>query len=546
MQFQNSNGYLGNPLLRKAGIKINWTPEQLEEYLRCADDPIYFAEKYIKIVHVDHGFIPIKLYDFQKEIISRFQDTRKMAINSSRQLGKTTVATVIILHYVLFNNHKLVALLANKGDTAREILDRIQRAYEALPLWLQQGIVEWNKGSVTLENGSKILASATSSSAIRGKSASLLYIDECAFVENWENFAASVLPTITSGKTTKLLYTSTPNGLNHFYSIISKAKSGENGFEWLEVPWWEVPGRDEQWKMETLSALNHDMEKFEAEFCCAFQGSSGTLISGSALKALVSQIPIHQADDTFQYEAPIPEHRYVITADVSRGKGLDYSAFHVIDTTSMPYKQVCVYRSNFVTPLDYAAKIHNIAKLYNEAMILIEINDIGAQVADSLYFDFESENLIFTENAGARGKRISGGYGKSSDRGIRTTKTVKNVGCSILKLLVESQQLIINDHQTIYELSRFSRKGTSYEAESGANDDLVMGLVLFAWLSDQQYFRELTDIATLSTLREKSDDQIESELVPFGLIYNANDDYVENTVIEISNVPFHPDLQGFI
>ncbi len=520
-------GYNGNPLLKKPRNNIVWTKELMEEYAKCKYDPIYFAENHIKIVHVDHGLMPIKLYDYQKEIINKITNNRLCTVVTSRQAGKTTTAAVIILHYILFNSHKTVGLLANKGDAAREILERIKISYEALPDWLQQGVVRWNKGDIELENGSKVLAAATTSSSIRGKSVAFLYIDEAAFVENWEEFFSAVYPTISSGETTKMLFTSTPNGLNHFYKTCEGAKEGTNGYEYVEVPWHKVPKRGEEWRQTTLAAMDFDYEKFEQEFNIAFLGSSGTLISGATLKTLVAKTPLSSKDGLTQYYLPEPEHRYVITADVSRGKGLDYSAYQVIDVTSMPYQQVCTYRSNLITPNDYASVIHYISKTYNNATILVEINDIGGQVADTLYNDFESDSLISTENGGARGRRISSGFSKTSERGVRTTKSVKSVGCSILKLLVEQQQLIINDHQTIYELSRFSRKGTSYEAESGCNDDLVMCLVLFAWMSDQQYFRELTDINTLMKLREKTDDDIENDVIPFGYMVDGREDYNE-------------------
>ena len=511
-------GYNGNPLLKKSRKKIAWTQEQVQEWMKCAQDPVYFAEKYIKIVHVDHGFIPIKLYDYQKEIVQKVTFNRRVTVVTSRQAGKTTTAAAIILHYILFNDHKTVALLANKGDAAREILDRIKAAYEALPDWLQQGVEEWNKGNITLENGCKVLAAATSSSAIRGKSISLLYIDEAAFVENWDEFFASVYPTISSGETTKILFTSTPNGLNHFYKTCEGASKDRdskewNGFEFVRVPWQQVPGRTETWKKETLGAMDWDYEKFAQEFECEFLGSSGTLISGAVLKTLVSKIPTSDRDGLTIYEDKIGNHQYAIVADVSRGKGLDYSAFQVIDVTTMPYKQVCVYRNNLATPLDYASTLFRLGKAYNYASILVENNDAGCQVVDSLHYDYEYENIIYTENAGASGKRISAGFaGKTKERGVRTTKTVKGVGCSMLKLLIEQQQLIINDHQTIFELSRFSKKGTSYEAEDGCNDDLVMSLVLFAWMSDQQYFKDLTNINTLQQLRDKTDEELDNNM----------------------------------
>lgn len=534
--FGSEKGYNGNPLLKKSRKQINWTPDMLQEYLRCAQDPVYFAEKYIQIVHVDRGLIPIVLYDYQKEIIVKLSNNRRVTVVTSRQAGKTTTAAAIILHYILFNDHKTVALLANKGDAAREILDRIKLSFESLPDWLQQGVEEWNKGSISLENGCKVIAAATSSSAIRGKSISLLYIDEAAFVENWDEFFASVFPTISSGETTKILFTSTPNGLNHFYKTCMGAKDGSNGYQYVEVPWQQVPGRGEEWRQETLAAMDFDHEKFAQEFECAWLGSSGTLISGAILKTLVAQIPLNSRDGLTVYEDKQAGHQYVITVDVSRGKGLDYSAFQVIDVTQMPYRQVCTYKNNMVTPLDYSGTIYQTAKAYNNASILVEINDVGAQVADSLFYDYEYEGIIYTENAGARGKRISGGFSKAggADRGIRTTKTVKSIGCSMLKLLVEQRQLIINDHNTIHELSRFSKKGVSYEAEPGANDDLVMGLVLFAWMSDQQYFKDLTDINTLQKLRDKTDEELENDLVPFGFM---DDGQPEDDIIDLTVAP---------
>lgn len=517
----NLNNYFGNANLKGANVTIDWTPEMVKEWVKCKNDPMYFARNYIKIVHVDDGLVTIEPYEYQEEIVRKFENTRRLIIVASRQCGKTTTATIIILHYILFNDHKRVALLANKGDSAREILDRIQIAFEGLPYWLQQGVVQWNKGSVQLENGSRVIAASTSSSAIRGKSMNLLYIDETAFIEGWEDFSASVLPTISSGVTTKVLYTSTPNGLNHFYKTYMGAKQGTNGFDYVEVPWTRVPGRDEAWKKEALGGIDNDLQKFEQEYDIQFMGSSGTLISGAKLKELVPIDPIICKDSMSMYERYEKEHQYVCVCDVSRGKGLDYSAFSIIDVTQMPYKQVFVFKDNMITPTEYAEVIYRTCKSYGECAVLVEINDIGQQVSDSLHNDYEYENILYTESAGRSGKRISSGFGKGADSGIRTTKSVKAVGCNMLKLMVEQNQLIINDMNTINELSRFSRKGLSYEAESGANDDLVMTLVLFSWLSDQQYFKDITDINTLANLREKSEEDLMSELTPFGFYDNG-------------------------
>ena len=520
-------GYNGNVNLKRKGTPIEFTQDMVGEFIKCANNPTYFSEKYIQIVHVDRGLIPIKMYDYQKEIVEKITNNRRVAVVTSRQAGKTTTAVAVILHYVLFNEHKTCALLANKGDAAREILDRIKIAYEALPKWLQQGVIEWNKGSVEFENGCKIIAGSTSSSAIRGKSISFLYIDETAFVENWDEFFASVFPTISSGKTTKMLYTSTPNGLNHFYKTCEGAKADTNGFEYVEVPWQRVPGRDEAWRKETLAAMDQDTQKFSQEFECGFLGSSGTLINGSKLKALVPRTPVGQTEHMKVYEKPQKDHTYVCIVDVARGKGLDYSAFQIIDVTEMPYRQVCVFKDNMITPIDYAEIIYRSIKSYNEAYTLVEVNDIGEQVSEVLHYEFEVETLMFTESAGRSGKRISTGFSKKADKGIRTTKAVKAVGCNMLKMLVEQDQLILNDFDTINELSTFSRKANSYEAESGCHDDLVMGLVLFAWMTDQMFFKEITNINTVNALRQRNEEELAESMMPIGF-----NDYDNHTSID--------------
>lgn len=468
------------------------------------------------------------MYDYQENITRKITDNRRLAVLTARQSGKTTTAMAIILHYVLFNEFKTVAILANKGDAAREVMARVKLAFEALPKWLQQGVEEWNKGNIALENGCQVLAGTTSSSAIRGKSVNFLYLDEVAFIEGYDDFFASVYPTISSGESTKLLMTSTPNGLNHFWKTCTGAKEGTNGYEYEEVMWHDVPGRDEKWRKETIEALDHDEEKFNQEYCCQFLGSSGTLIAGWKLKELLHQTPIAQHDGFMQYEKPIKERQYSMTVDVARGKGLDYSCFSVIDITEMPYKQVAMFRDNMVGPIDFASVVYRIGQMYNTAAVLIEVNDIGEQVADVLLMDYGYDNILYTANNGRSGKMLTGGFGKKVDNGIRTTKNVKATGCSMLKMLVEQNQLIIQDYDTIQEISRFSKKANSFEAESGFHDDLVMNLVLFAWMTEQAYFKDMTDINTLIKLREKTEEQIEEELLPFGLIDSGEDFYYED------------------
>jgi hypothetical protein len=523
-----TGGYKGNVLLKKTNQNIEWTPELVQEYIKCQQDPIYFTENYMKIISINEGLTSFKMYDYQKDMVRSFKDNRYSIVTTARQAGKSTTTCAFILWYIIFHPDKTVALLANKGDTAREILGRVQLAYQHLPKWLQQGVVEWNKGSFVLENNSRVLAAATSASAIRGYTINLLFIDEAAFIENWDEFFTSVYPTISSGSESKIILVSTPNGLNHFHATWANAQKGQNGYHPILVHWTSVPGRDEKWKSETIAGMNFDLEKFDQEYNCEFLGSSGTLIAGWKLKELVSSNPILQKDGLTQFNPAEPNHVYMMVCDVSRGKGLDYSAFQLIDVTNMPYQQVGVYRNNAITPLDYADIIHRTAKAYNNASVLVEVNDIGEQVSTSLNYDFGYENVLFTENAGRSGKRITTGFGGGSvDKGIRTTKIVKSIGCSILKLLIEQNQLIVNDINTISELGTFSKKGTSYEAEPGKHDDLVMCLVLFAWLSDQQYFKDYTNINTLMSLRDKTEDDMEQDLAPFGFVDSGRDDFVE-------------------
>lgn len=537
----DTQGYKGNVNLKRSNQNIEWTPDLVQEYMKCAQDPVYFTETYMKIINVDHGLMNFKLYDYQKKMMMSFKDNRYNIVTTARQAGKSTTTCAFILWYIIFNPDKVVALLANKGDTAREILGRVQLAYQHLPKWLQQGVVEWNKGSFVLENNSRVIAAATSASAIRGYSINMLFIDEAAFIDNWDEFFTSVFPTISSGQESKIVLVSTPNGLNHFYSTWVNAMESRNGYTPILVNWREVPGRDDKWREATLAGMNFDVEKFDQEYNCEFLGSSGTLIAGWKLKELVHQSPMVERDGLIQYMKPEQGHVYIMVCDVSRGKGLDYSAFQLIDVTKMPYNQVCVFRNNAVAPVDYADIILRTAKSYNNASVLIEVNDIGEQVAHTLQYDFAYENVLFTENAGRSGKRITGGFAASGkiDKGIRTTKIVKSVGCSILKLLVEQNQFTINDFHTINELSTFSKKGTSYEAEPGKHDDLVMCLVLFAWLSDQQYFRDYTDINTLMSLREKTEEDMEQDMAPFGFIATGRDE--DDFVIEEEYDRYEPD-----
>jgi hypothetical protein len=516
-------GYNGNPLIKKAGIQHEFSHEQIKELIKCSEDVVYFVKNYCKIITLDKGLQNFDPYPYQIRMLKAFEENRFVVNLLPRQMGKSTVVAAYLLHYAMFNPEKQIGILANKAATAREILSRIQRMYEHLPLWMQLGVKEWNKGSIILANDSKILSAATSSDSIRGLSLNIIYLDEFSHVDQQMEFWESTYPVISSGESSKVIITSTPKGMELFYKIYKEAVEGKNNFFPIKVHWSEHPNRDEKWKEETIKNIGY--EQFRQEFEVEFLGSSGTLISGEKLASLTETKPLLVQENIRQYERPISNHTYVMTVDVSRGKGLDYSTFTIFDVTKMPYKQVCTFRDNLISPIDFASIIYRMGKFYNEAAILVEINDIGSQVSDTLLIEYGYENILFTENAGKSGKRISSGLNKKTvDVGIRTTKSVKTVGYSILKLLIEQNQLIIQDLYTIEELKRFCRKGNSYEAESGYHDDMVMNLVLFAWLTDQAYFKEMTDINTMSKLREKTEEQIEEDLLPFGFIDVGDDE----------------------
>lgn len=517
--------YLGNQNLKPANVPIQFTQEQVEEYIKCSQDPNYFIEKYIKIVNVDKGLVPFKMYEFQKNIVQTVHDNRFTIAKLPRQSGKSTTVVSYILHYILFNPSVNVGILANKQAVARDLLAKIKTAYEYLPKWIQQGVGEWNKGSIILENGSKVVASATSSSAIRGGSYNLILLDEFAFIPPGiaEDFFSSAYPTISSGQTTKVVIVSTPKGLNMFYKLWVEAEEKRNEFVPIEVHWSDIPGRDAKWKEQQIR--NTSEEQFRQEFECDFIGSADTLISSHKLKTLTFKTPIYKDDNGLKvYEEPMQGHTYVMTVDSSRGNHLDYHAFVVIDITRTPYKVVCTFRNNEMSPMVYPNAIFPVAKKYNDAFVLVEINDIGGQVADLLYNELEYDNVLVTSVRGRKGQTLDGGFGASeSQLGIRTTKAVKRLGCSLLKTFVEDDKLIFTDYDIVQELVSFTLKNHSYEADVGHNDDLVMCLVLFCWLSTQNYFK---DLANMDIRKQVFDDklrQLEEDLTPFGFIETGID-----------------------
>ena len=522
MELSPNEIYLGNPRLKKAGVKLDYTEEQIQELVRCSKDIEYFCCTYMKIVNIDKGVVPLDLYDFQLDIMKSVVHNRFSICKMPRQSGKTTTMVAVILWFILFNESFNCAILANKASTAREILSRLQMAYEWLPHWLQQGLVEWNKGSLELENGSKVLASSTSSSAIRGGSFSLVYLDEFAFVDAQlqEEFFASVYPTISSGRTSRVMITSTPKGMNLFYKLWVDAEEGRNEYVPIQVHWSAVPGRDEAWREQTIK--NTSEEQFRQEFECDFIGSSNTLINPSKLASLVFHDPIAQNENVKIWKEVVKGHVYAISVDTSRGIGNDYSAFTVCDCTAVPYEVVCTYRSNIISPMLYPNIIYDIARKYNDAIVLVEINDIGQQVADILHHELEYEGILTAEWKGRSGQLLTAGFGgKSQQLGVRTTKQLKRVGCASLKTIIENDRLVINDFEILKELTAFVVRGQSYAAEEGYNDDLVMSLVLFAWLTGQEYFKEMTDIDIRKNLLAANEKALEEDMLPFGFFQDG-------------------------
>ena len=519
--------YLGNPNLKKANVPQNFTKKQIAEYLKCQDDPVYFIKNYIKIVSLDEGVVPFNLYDFQEDMVEKFHNHRFNIAKLPRQSGKSTVVTAYLLWYVLFNANVNVAILANKAATAREMLGRLQLSYENLPRWLQQGILGWNKGSLELENGSKILAASTSASAVRGMSFNVIFLDEFAFVPNHiaDQFFSSVYPTISSGKSTKVLIISTPHGMNMFYKLWHDAERKANEYVPTEVHWSQVPGRDEVWKEQTIK--NTSEQQFRVEFECEFLGSVDTLISPSKLRVMAYGDPIHHNRGLAVYENVEENHNYIITVDVSRGIGGDYSAFCVFDTTTLPYKMVARYKNNDIKPIVFPNIIVDVAKNYNGAYILCEVNDIGGQVADIIQYDLEYENLLMASMRGRAGQQLGQGFsGKKTQLGVKMSTAVKQVGCSNLKALIEEDKLVIPDYDTIAELTTFIQKGQSFQAEEGCNDDLAMCLVIFAWMAMQEFFKEMHDNDVRARIYEAQKDAIEQDMAPFGFVSDGMDDDV--------------------
>lgn len=472
--------YMGDPDLRRAGQKKPMTPEMVEEWRKCRDDIVYFVRKYMRIVHVDHGMVLFNLWHFQEKMLRNMEHNRFFVSKCPRQVGKSITTAAFILHYMIFNSQKNIGILANKATTSAEILDRVKKGFRYLPDFLQPGVEEWNKTSIALDNGCKLSSHATSSSSVRGQSFSMLFIDEVAFIpqHEWEEFWKSTYPTVSSGKKTKVLMVSTPNGMNHFYDIWRKAVDRKSTFFPFSIHWSDVPGRDEKWKEETIG--NTSLEDFMQEYECQFRSSSGTLISSGKIEDMIKYAlePITKDNSLYIYKEAKPGHKYFCAVDVAEGRGQDYSTAVMMDVTGFPYEIVAVYRSNKVSPLYLPQLLFNFAMRYNEAQILIEIANQGLLVAKELFLDLEYENLI-----------QFGGI----ELGIKTSKRTKAIGCSTLKDMIELDKLIINSRLVADEFTTFVEKNLSFAAVEGYHDDLVMALVVFAYFTTMDDFDNYVD-----------------------------------------------------
>lgn len=504
--------YLGNINVKRDGIIQEWTQDEVHEYAKCMASPEYFAEKYVKIISLDKGLVPFKLYDYQRNMFKHFNSNRFSIVLACRQSGKSISSVAYLLWYAIFNSEKTIAVLANKGSTAREMLARVTLMLENLPFFLQPGCKTLNKGSIEFSNNSRIVAAATSGSSIRGMSVNLLYLDEFAFVERAGEFYTSTYPVVSSGVNTKVIITSTANGIgNVFHKIWEGAVQKTNEYKSFRVDWWDVPGRDQIWKEETIN--NTSQLQFDQEFGNTFFGTGNTLINAETLLSLRSKLPRRTLEGGLLkvYEEPCARHEYIMTVDVSKGRGQDYSTFNIIDVTTRPFEQVAVYRNNTISPILFPSIIYKYARVWNDCYVVVESNDQGSVVCTGLHYDMEYENL-YAESAT-----------KSSSLGIEMNRKVKRIGCSAIKDILEEKKLAIHDEQTILEASTFIASGVSFEASDGNHDDLMMNLVMFAYFSVSNFFSDMTNINVKEMLFKQKMEEIEADVVPFGVI-NTHDD----------------------
>ena len=497
--------YLGNINVKKDGVEEDWSQEKVAEYAKCMQDPAYFARTYVKIINLNDGLVPFDLYPYQEQMFKHFNDSRFSVVLACRQSGKSISSLAYLLWYAIFTPEQTVAILANRGATSREMLGRITLMMENLPFYLQPGCKTLNKTSIEFSNNSRIIAETTSSSSIRGYSVNLLMLDEFAFVEKASEFYTSTYPVISSGKESKVIITSTANGIgNQFHKIWQGAVQGVNEYKPFRVDWWDVPGRDEEWKQQTIA--NTSELQFDQEFGNTFFGTGQTLIGAQALLSLKAVNPsrILESGDCLIYDEPRKDSQYVMCVDVAKGRGQDYSTFNVIDISSRPFKQVAVYRNNLISPMLFPDIIYKYANLYNEAYVIIENNDAGQLTCHGMHYELEYGNLHMESGVSSRGI------------GVEMSRRVKRIGCSGFKDLIEENKLEVVDEETIMEMSTFEAKGASYEATEGNHDDLVMNLVMLGYFVSTPFFQEMTDINVKELMFKQRMREIEEDVPPFG------------------------------
>ena len=535
LHHQRSETYLGNPNVKRDGVEEQWTAEKIKEYKRCMQDPAYFSRTYLKVIHLDKGLVPFNLYPYQEKMFDHFNDNRFSIVLACRQSGKSISSVAYLLWFALFHPEKTIAVLANKGATAREMLARVTLMLENLPFFLQPGTKALNKGSIEFSNNSRIIAAATSGSSIRGMSVNLLFLDEFAFVENAAEFYTSTYPVVSSGKDTKVIITSTANGIgNTYHKIWEGATQGVNEYKPFRVDWWDVPGRDEEWKKQTIA--NTSQLQFDQEFGNTFFGTGDTLIDAETLMNLRARMPIRtlESGNLKIYKEPVEGHKYVMTVDVSKGRSQDYSTFTLIDVTTNPFEQVAIYRNNKIPPLLYPNVIHKYAVAYNKAFVIVEANDQGGVVCNGLYHDLEYDEMYVTSTL------------KSNGLGIEMNRKVKRLGCSSIKDIIESNKLTLHDEETIIEASTFEARGQSYEASDGNHDDLMMNLVMFGYFATLNMFEEMTDVNLKQMMYEQRVLEIDNDLPPFGFIDDGSEYEVELEARQDANQWMNWDSDGGI
>lgn len=490
--------YRGSKNVPIAGAQYPWTPAMIEELRKCKEDIIYFAENFFYIVNIDRGKEKIKLYDAQKRVLLSLVNNRFAVVLSCRQAGKSTLLTIFALWMVCFNADYRAAIVANKETTAINIFKRIRMAYEQLPNYIKPGVKDYAKTGMTLGNDSSILVSTTTTTSIRGDTLNCVLIDEVGFIETHllEEFWSSVIPAISSGKTSKILLVSTPNGTtNKFYEIYSGAEQGKLG-QWKaeRIDWWDIPGRDEEWKQTMVEALGSE-EKFLQEFGNVFLDNNQCAIGAVVIERFKKEKlpPIWTSDDKEYviYEKPSPDRLYVIGVDVGEGIGRAASVAQILDVTDLQeIKQVAVYGSSVVEPYHFANKLNILGHSWGLPPILIERNNCGAQVIDALYHNNKYEKIVSYNKISELDK-----YNRTRNLGVLSHTNIKFDGIQNMRYWVNHLQTVkVNDPTTISEFETFVRQpnGLYKKKNDDHYDDRIMALVwaLFILESEicQQYF----------------------------------------------------------